>query len=799
MKISLKWLRDYVDVALPPLEIAERLTMAGLEVKSTQIIGAAWEQVVIGQVKEVNPHPNADRLKLATIDLGAEQVTVVCGAPNLKVGDKVPFARVGAELIDGHTGLKSVLKPAKIRGVVSSGMACSEKELGISGDHAGLLVLPADAPLGTPLADYLGDALFNLEVTPNRPDCLSVIGVAREIAALTGSAVRLPDDGYTEATPSIAQQATVEIQSPDLCPRYSATLIRGVRIAESPAWLQRRLIAGGMRPISNIVDITNFVMLEYGQPLHAFDYDRLRGKSVIVRRARAGEKLITLDNTERELAPDTLVIADAERAVAVAGVMGGANTEVTENTTTILLEAASFNPASIHYTGRTLGMPGEACTRFERGIRPELTLPALKRATRLIQQLAGGEVAAGIIDVYPGERLVQPVAISAAQVERLLGVDFSRDEIVETLTSLGCQCQMGSGPGALTATPPYWRSDIRFTEDLIEEVARIRGYDRIPNTMLSQPIPAQDPVPMFKLKGLVRDAIINCGFDEVVTPSLLGLDALAKLSPDGVAQPAIRLVNPMTAEQEYLRPTLRAHLLALLGANQRFAEGSIRLVEFSRVYLQRRNDLPDERETVCAVISGPRVPRWWQGGGENADFFFARGIVERILKTLNVEASFGECRDASFQPNTQASITAAGRQIGIVGEIASRVRENFDIAGTAFLVELDLPEILPLAGTDRAFRPLPRFPDVVRDMAIVVGAAVTNRQTLDIIGRFPLVDSIALFDVYSGEQVPPGKKSLAYRLTFRSRDKTLTDEAVNAVFGQIVEKLVGELGATLRG
>jgi phenylalanyl-tRNA synthetase beta chain len=799
MKLSQKWLSDYVDITLPPLTTAERLTMAGLEVKSTQVIGAAWEHVVVGQVSAVNPHPNADRLKLATIDLGTEQVTVVCGAPNLRVGDKVPFARVGAELIDGHTGVKSVLKPAKIRGVVSSGMACSEKELGISGDHTGLLVLPADAPVGSPLAQYLGDALFNLEVTPNRPDCLSVIGVARELAALTGQTVRLPDDSYSEVDAAIEQQASVEIQAPDLCPRYCATLIKGIRIAESPAWLKARLVAGGMRPINNIVDVTNFVMLEYGQPLHSFDFDRIQGKKIVVRRARGGEKILTLDNTERELAAGTLVIADAERAVAVAGVMGGANTEVTDYSTNILLEAASFNPASIHYTGRTLGMPSEACTRFERGIRAELTVPALKRATSLIQQLAGGQVAKGIIDVYPGERPAPAVAVSTAQVTRLLGIEVSRDQIVATLTSLGFHCQTGIDANALTATPPYWRSDIRLTEDLIEEVARMLGYDRIPNTMLSQPIPTQDPVPMLKLKRLVRDTLLSYGFDEIVTSSLVGMDALKKLTPDGAEPPALRLVNPMTAEQEYLRPTLRAHLLAALAANQRFAEGGLRLVELSKVYLRRVNDLPDERETVCGVICGPSVEQWWQGGGGSSDFFFARGIVEGLLRTLNIEVRLEEGGDPSLQPHVRASIMAGDRTIGQVGEIAPRVRENFEITGTAYMFELDLAELLPLAGADRTYRPIPRFPEVVRDVAIVVDAHVTHRQVLDIIGAFPLVDRIALFDVYTGEQVPPGKKSLAYRLTFQSPDKTLVDEEVNPVMARIIDKLAAELGATLRG
>jgi phenylalanyl-tRNA synthetase beta chain len=798
MKVSLKWLRDYVDVDLPPGEVARRLTMAGLEVKSTELIGGSWYNVFVGQIREVNPHPNADRLRLATVDLGTELLTVVCGAPNLRLGDKVPFARVGAELYDGHTGVKSLLKPAKIRGVVSAGMACSEKELGISDDHKGLMILPADAPLGMPLADYLGDAIFNLEITPNRPDCLSVIGIAREVAALTGKKVRMPDDSYSEADPPIEGQISVEIEAPDLCPRYCATLIKGVRIGESPTWMQQRLIAGGMRPINNIVDITNFVMLEHGQPLHSFDYSLIRGKKIIVRRARPGEKMTTLDNVERELAPNTLVIADNDRAVAVAGVMGGVNTEVEETTTSILLEAASFNPTSIHYTARTLAMPSEASNRFERGIRSELTISALKRATRLIKELAGGEVARGTVDVFPGRKDEQPVAVSTVQVKRLLGVEFSRERIVETLTSLGFECRVGSGPGDLTATSPYWRSDVRLAEDLIEEVARIEGYDRIPDTLLAEAIPRQDPVAMLGLKQRVRDALVGYGFDEVVTSTLVGVEALKRLTPDGRETEALRLVNPMTAEQEYLRPTLRAHLLTALASNQRFAEGALRLVELSKVYMLRASELPDERETVCAVISGPRVDKWWQGGDEGSDFFFGKGVVEGILRNLNVVVTFEPGTDPSLRPNSQAAIRAGDKRLGIVGEIHPKVRENFEISGTAYLLELDLPELLPLAGTDRTYKAIPRFPAVTRDIALVVDAQVTNRQVADIVCGFPLVDSLSLFDVYAGEQVPQGKKSLAYRLTFLSPTKTLTDEAANSILQQIIDKLAKELGATLR-
>ena len=798
MRVSLKWLKDYVGVALPPTEIARRLTMAGLEVKDTELIGGGWENVFVGQVKEVNPHPNADRLRLATIDLGTEQLTVVCGAPNLRVGDKVPFARVGAELVDAHSGAKSVLKPAKIRGVVSAGMACSERELGISDDHSGLLILPAEAPLGMPLAEYLGDAIFNLEVTPNRPDCLSVIGIAREIGALTGKKISMPSDAYVEAGAPIDGQISVEIEAPDLCPRYCASLIKGVRIGPSPAWMQQRLVAGGMRPINNIVDITNFVMLEYGQPLHSFDYSLIRGRKIIVRRAKQGEKMTTLDGSERELAPNTLVIADADRAVAVAGVMGGANTEVEDSTTSILLEAASFNATSIHYTARTLAMPSEASHRFERGIRAELTIPALKRATQLMQTLAGGEVAAGIVDVFPGRRVAQPITVSTMQARRLLGVEFTREQMLESLSSLGFECQLGPRDDDLSSVPPYWRSDIRIAEDLIEEVARVAGYEKIPTTLLAEAIPAQDPVPMLGLKERIRNVLIGYGFDEVVTSTLVGADDLKKLSPAGTEVLALHLVNPMTSEQEYLRPTLRSHLFAALAANQRFVDGPVRLVEFSKVYVPRANDLPDERETACAVLAGPRVERWWQNGSDISDFFYAKGILEGLANILGVSGSFESSADPSLRPDNQAALVIGGRKVGVVGELHQKVRDNFEITGTAFLAELDLPELLSLAGAVRNYTPIPRFPAVTRDIALVVENTVTNRQVSEIIRTFSLVHRLQLFDVYSGDQVPDGKKSLAYRLTFLSSNKTLTDEEVNSVLNRILDRLTSELGATLR-
>ncbi len=799
MKVPLKWLREYVDISLPPVDLAERLTIAGSEVKGRQIIGAGWEDVLIGQIMAVDPHPNADRLSLPTVDLGTGQQTVVCGAPNLKVGDKIAFARVGAQLIDGHSGQVARLKSAKIRGVVSSGMVCSEKELGISDNHTEILVLPAEAQVGKPLADYLGDVIFDLDITPNRPDCLSVIGIAREVSALTGQSVHLPPVEYEEEPLPIDQQIAVEIAAPDLCPRYCASLITGVKITESPQWLQQRLLACGMRPINNVVDITNYVMLEYGQPLHAFDYEQVRGKKIIVRRAVAKEKIVTLDGVECVLSDGMLMIADGEGAVAIAGIMGGAESEVTQGTTSILLEAASFNPASIHYTGRVLRLPSESCMRFERGIAPGLTIPALKRATQLLIQLAGGRAAKGLVDVYPGKREHEPILLSTSQVARLLGVELDLDQIAATLVSLGFQCEATSEL-EVRVIAPYWRSDIRQTYDLIEEVARIIGYDKIPTTMLSQTLPRQNPDPIFSIDQKVRERLIGFGFQEVITYALTSMEMLSRLLPTShpLEPLPLRMANPMTVDQEYLRPNLRANLLAALSANRKHEEEDIRLFELGKVYLPRGGDLPDEPDILCGVLSGPRLEKLWRGGDESLDFYSAKGVVESLFNRLGVSASFEEGEDESLHPRKQAAIVIGGGRLGVFGELHPKVAEAFEIPGTVYLFEIDLIALLPHATGFKIFQPVPRFPAILRDVALIVDAGVTHQKVLDVIQSFSLVNRAILFDVYTGKQVAAGKKSLAYRISFQSPTDTLTDSAVDKVQQQMLRKLSRELGATLR-
>jgi phenylalanyl-tRNA synthetase beta chain len=804
MKISLKWLKDYVDIKLAPKELAEKLTMAGLEVGSIEAVGGKWDNIVIGEVIALNPHPNADRLRLATVDLGTEQATTVCGAPNISVGQRVTFARLGASLVDPHTGKAAVLKPAKIRGVASEGMVCSEKELGISENHQGILVLPPQAPIGVAASAYLGDVVLDLDITPNRPDCLSVLGIAREIAALTGESLCLPEIDYHETEKSIDALASVDIVDPDLCPRYCASLVTGIKIGPSPAWLQQRLNGCGMRPINNVVDVTNYVMLEYGQPLHAFDYDKLKGGQIIVRRARAGETITTLDGSKRTLNPDILVIADKERAIAVAGIMGGIDSEVTDRTNTILLESANFNQAAIRRGCSHLQFQSEASIRFDKGLSSELPLVPLKRATRLFLELAGGRAAKGLIDVYPGKSEPRLVSLTAREVKRLSGLKLNVDEITAVLKALGFECQAGNSGSEILVSAPYWRSDIRCPADLVEEVARIVGYDKVPMTRLSSSLPAQKSklsaeARRSELRDMLRNTLTGLGFQEILTYSLVSLEKLQKvwLQPELKIAP-LQVTNPMTREQEYLRTSLRAGLLAALAHNQKFEQAGIRLFEIGKVFLPRGQDLPEERETLCALVGGTRTELSWQTDDESLDFFDAKGVVESFLNQLGLKASFEHSDDEGLCPGRGADVIVEDDKVGTIGDVHPRVTQAFDLSNTVSLLEIDLDKLLSKIATTRGYQSVSRFPSIARDIALVIDEQVTYRGVEKIIESFPLVTKITLFDLYRGEQITEGKKSFAIRIVYQSPSRTLTDQEVDQTQKQMLAKLADELGATLR-
>jgi phenylalanyl-tRNA synthetase beta chain len=801
MKVPLSWLRDYVDVTVPIEELAEILTLAGLEVSDIQKIGGSWDNIVVGKITGIEPHPNADRLRLATVDIGDRQITVVCGAPNLVLGDKVPFALVGATLLDGHTGEQMELKPVKIRGIRSDGMICSEKELGVSDRHEGIMVLSPDVVIGAPLSDYMGDVVLDIDVTPNRPDCLSVIGIAREVAALTKSELHIPATEYRESYDDVQSLASVKIADPELCPRYCASVLTDVSIGPSPDWMQQRLLACGMRPINNVVDVTNYVMMEYGQPLHAFDHKELSGSQIIVRRAGDGEIMKTLDGVERTLDRDFLLITDRDRAVAIAGVMGGENSEVTQSTTSVLIESATFNQAAIHQESVKLKLVTEASLRFEKGLSRELPLVVLRRATQLMQELTGAKVAKGVLDVYSGKIQAERITLTSREVERLLGIEVKLSKAVEALEFLGFNCEKEVKSKQLKVTVPWWRTDVTCAADLVEEVARIIGYDNIPETMMESPLPIHEPRPIIDFKQDIREIIKSCGLQEIITYSLTNLEMLKKTSSNNqlTGPQPMKLSNPMSREMEYLRTTLRTGIFATLARNQRFQFKSMKLFELGRIYLPQEKNLPEEKEILCIALSGSYdEPFWREGEPKPVDFFITKGTVETLLSRLGLTALFTPGEDEGLSPAETALITVNDNAIGIIGKVHPVVATQFDLSEITYIIEVDVERLLSLVQSLYRYKAVNRYPGIIRDIAIIADESITYQQAHDIIRDFSLVKQVNLFDMYSGEQVPEGKKSLAFRIVYQSDTRTLADEEVDKVQERILARLAQELGATLR-
>ncbi|MGQ9683909.1 MAG: phenylalanine--tRNA ligase subunit beta [Anaerolineae bacterium] len=819
MLVPLSWLKEYVDLVLPVEELAERLTVAGLEVERIERRGDTWDadKIFVGEVLEVRPHPNAERLVLATVAYGGGRtMEVVTGAPNLRPGDrgvKVAFAVAGARIIDGHAeGRQFVtLKPGKIRGVPSEGMVLSEKELGLSEAHEGILELPADAPVGTPLVDYMGDTVLDIALTPNLGHALSITGIAREVAALTGQSLRLPAPTVETTGAPAYGQVTVEIADPDLCPRYIAAVIRGVRIGPSPYWMQRRLSLAGMRPINNVVDITNYVMLEVGQPLHAFDMDLLRPKepggepAIIVRRAREGEQMITLDGELRTCDSQMLLITDGGGPVAIAGVMGGLESEVSEQTTNILLEAANFDYLSIRRTSQLLKLTSEAAQRFGRGLDPELPPIGALRAAELMRKYAGGEVARGLVDAYPAPPETPVIDLDPREVERLLGVRLPVAQIQRILEALRFGV-LETDRGTLQVTVPTHRRDVRLPADLVEEVGRIYGYDNLPSTLMAEELPPQRRNLAHELEQRTRDILVGCGLQEIITYSMTNLGVVARLTPGAPApdpKDYVFLANPLSQERNAMRRSLQEAMLATVGDTLR-AAGRALLFEVAHVYLRRPGQtLPDEPRRLAIALAGPRGPRAWGCETTEAlDFFDLKGVVETLLGRLGIQdALYEPLQHATFQPGRAARITAGDRELGLMGEVHPAVREAFDLpAVRVALAELDLEAIIAMARLMKEMEPISRYPAVSQDLAVVVSQDVPASRVLEIIRQAGggLLRQATLFDVYRGAPIPPGQVSLAYALTYQAPDRTLTDEEVNKVRGRIVRTLEHQVGAVLR-
>jgi phenylalanyl-tRNA synthetase beta chain len=787
--------------------------MLGIETESIQPLGEGLDGVVIGKVKAVRAHPNAEKLVLCNVDVGTDaDLTIVCGAPNVREGLLAPVALIGTQL---SNELK--IKPAKIRGEVSQGMLCSERELGISDEAAGLMELPDDLPIGAPLTEALGldDVMIELEVTPNRPDCLNIFGVAREIRAITGNPLKRPQVKVKEGKTDVQELTSVKIEAPDLCPRYAARVIRRVKIGASPQWLQRRLESIDLVPINNIVDITNFVLMEYGHPLHAFDYHKLAENRIVVRQAEAGETIKTLDEVERELTPDMLVIADGEKPVAMAGIMGGFNSAITAETDDVLLESAYFHPPSIRKTSKTLGMHTDASHRFERGADPGGVILAMNRTVQLIAEIAGGEVCAGIIDVYPGERETARIKLRPERVNFVLGTDISADEMKEILTRLEFTVS-----DDFEVTVPTFRPDVEREVDLIEEIARVHGYDNIPMTIPKGDIPIPPPDLKSELQNRVKAYLIGCGMMEAINYSFYHPNVFdrIRLQPDHPLRDALKLRNPLSEDMSIMRTTLIPSLLENAQRNRNHQLHDVQLFEMATVFvppvdgevLQRgqrshspdqNTEFPDEPIQVTGIIAGNIGSGLYGDSQRPADFFDIKGVVEGLLNTCGItDFTLARTRHPTFHPGCNAEVRVNETRLCIFGEAHPGVLENYDLDYKAYLFELDLDKLVEVSTPTAQFEPLPIYPSVNRDLAIILDTDIPASQPSEFIQSTGenLVKSVNLFDMYTGDQVPARKKSLAYAIEYQSPTETLTDETVDRIHGKIVQRLERELGAKLR-
>lgn len=812
MNVSYQWLKEYIELdGLTAEELAERMTRGGIEIDVVESRNKGVSGVVVGYVKSKEKHPDADKLNVCKVDVGTgEELQIVCGAKNVDAGQKVPVAVIGAVLPGDFK-----IKRAKLRGVESQGMICSAKELGLNDkllpkeQQEGILVLPASTEIGTPISNVLGidDEVLELDLTPNRSDCLSMLGVAYEVGALTGREVKLPSQSVHDASLKTADFVSVEVAATEQCPHYSARYIKDVKIGPSPQWLQNRLMAAGIRPISNVVDVTNFVMLEYGQPLHAFDADRVAGGRIVVRMAKEGETILTLDDQERRLEPHMLVITDGSEPIALAGVMGGATSEVTESTVNIILESARFDGGTVRKTSRQLGLRSESSARFEKEVDPSRVIPALNRAAALIAELADGLVTDGIVqsDSQPVEP--KKISVSLSKINDYLGTELSSLEVRTIFGRLLFPYELGAGDEFQVEVPTR-RAEITRDVDLIEEVARLHGYDNIPTTLIHGDVIQGSLTKPQAIRRELRKRLTDSGLHEVINYSFTS-PARTELFPSltDEAKP-VRLAMPMSEERSVLRTALLAQLVETAVYNRNRKNESAALFEIGSVFHtdeEQLTRLPQEKHRFAALLTGNRTASAWNSKAVAYDFYDAKGIVETIVETLGLtdKISYAPAQPSHFHPGRTASITletAAGPAvIGYVGQLHPALQVEWELADT-YLVEFGLGALYEEASYEIEYKTLPKYPAIERDIAVVVDTEVAaGSLTAKVSGTAgELLESVRVFDVYTGERLGAGKKSVALSLVYRHAERTLTDEEVTSLHSQVVQDLEQSFGAELR-
>lgn len=802
MKLSLNWLKEYVDVDVSPEELAHMLTMAGLEVEELEHLGQISEKVIVARVISVRKHPKADRLSLCDVDTGSSIVQVVCGAPNVEKGCLTPMALPGAKLPGGIT-----VKESTLRGEKSSGILLAEDELGLTDDHSGIMILSSDLEVGTPLIQALDldDWALDISLTPNRPDCASVIGVAREIAALTGKKIHLPEIRYKEEGLPVSDITSVDVKDSDGCPRYSAGMIQNVTLKPSPFWMRYRLYVSGTRSKNNIVDISNYVLLETGQPLHTFDYDQLSENRIVVSKAKDGDKFVTLDEKERTLNKNHLMICDGEKPVGVAGIMGGLNSEISDSSVNILIESACFDPVTIRRGAKSLGITSEASYRFERGIDIEGIIYALRRALMLSSELAGGTVNKGIIDIYPEKYRSPVIDLRIHKTNNFLGSSISQDEMILYLEAL--QMSVGiKGYGVIEVIPPTYRVDLSREIDLVEEIARMSGYDNIPVTYPAIKPSEKGDIPSLELYKKACEVLAGIGFSEIITYSFISPDSadLLGAGKNSEIRSFVDLMNPLTTEQSVMRTSLIPGLISAVKENIAHGESNLKLFEWGKVYIRDdSSELPVEKIMLSGIMNGNYDSKKWHNEPRPVDFYDVKGAVEVLLRSAGLlDYSFEKRKTTEvYSEDASCCICSNDNAFGYIGKMNSSIIDRYDIkSNNLYVYEIYIGELIAeISKNVFKYESYAKYPAVFRDISIIVDKKVESDTVLSIImkrgGR--LVESADLFGVYEGKKLGENKKSLSYRICYRSDRETLDGDLVNDLNEKIIDSIRDETGGTL--